>query len=68
MLRNEAGYKYLLTVVDGQAPNGGGVDKFRIKIWNDNTGEIVFDNQMGDSDDADPTTPVGDGKSISFPK
>ncbi|HEY3042278.1 MAG TPA: HYR domain-containing protein [Pyrinomonadaceae bacterium] len=67
-VNNEAGYKYLLTVVDGQAPNGGGVDKFRIKIWNDNTGEIVFDNQMGDSDDADPTTPVGDGKSISFPK
>jgi photosystem II stability/assembly factor-like uncharacterized protein len=67
-VNNEAGYKYLLTVIDGQAPKGGGVDKFRIKIWNDKTGEVVFDNQLGDDDDADPTTPVGDGKSISFPK
>jgi hypothetical protein len=67
-VNNETGYKYLLTVIDGQAPKGGGVDKFRIKIWNDKTGEVVFDNQLGDDDDADPTTPVGDGKTISFPK
>jgi photosystem II stability/assembly factor-like uncharacterized protein len=67
-VNNEAGYKYILTVIDGQAPKGGGVDKFRIKIWNDKTGEVVFDNQMGESDNADPTTPVGDGHSISFPK
>jgi len=67
-LNNETGYKYLLTVIDGQAPKGGGVDKFRLKIWNDKTGEVVFDNQLGDDDDADPTTPVGDGKSINFPR
>jgi|GEM_PF-903916 len=63
----EAGYSYLLTVVDGQAVKGGG-DKFRIKIWKVSTGEVVFDTQMGDDDDAAPTTSVGDGKSISFPK
>lgn len=67
-VNNEAGYKYLLTVVDGQAPKGGGVDKFRLKIWKDKTGEVVFDNQTGDPDDADPTTPIADSKSISFPK
>jgi photosystem II stability/assembly factor-like uncharacterized protein len=67
-LNNETGCKYLLTVIDGQAPKGGGVDKFRLKIWNDKTGEVVFDNQVGDDDDADPTTPVGDGKSINFPR
>jgi len=38
----------------------------RIKIWNDKTGEVIFDNQMGDDDDADPTTPVGDGNSMTF--
>jgi photosystem II stability/assembly factor-like uncharacterized protein len=67
-INGAAGYRYLLTVVDGQAAGGGGVDKFRIKIWNDKTGEVVYDNQKGDADDAEPTTPVGDGKSISFPK
>ncbi len=68
MVNNQPGYKYLLTVIDGQAPKGGGVDRFRIKIWNDKTGEVVFDNQKGAGDDADPTTPIGDGNSISYPR
>jgi photosystem II stability/assembly factor-like uncharacterized protein len=67
-VNHEAGYSYTLTVIDGQANNGGGVDRFRLKIRNDKTGEIVFDNQTGDDDNADPTSPVGDGKSINLPK
>ena len=27
------GYGFLLTAVDGQVNGGGGMDKFRIKIW-----------------------------------
>ncbi len=27
------GYGFMLTAIDGQQPGGGGVDKFRIKIW-----------------------------------
>ncbi len=67
-VNNESGYQYLLTVIDGQAPKGGGVDKFRIKIWNKLTGEVVFDTQKGEPDDAAPNTPVGDGNSISYPR
>lgn len=67
-VNNQPGYKYLLTVLDGQAPNGGGVDKFRLKIWNDKTGEVFFDNQTGASDDADPTTAVADVNSIKLPR
>jgi len=67
-INNVGGYHYLLTVIDGQAENGGGTDKFRLKIWNDKTGEVVFDSQSGDKDGAEPTTPVGDGTSINFPK
>jgi hypothetical protein len=55
-----AGYKFLLTVIDGQRPGGGGVDKFRIKIW-DASGAIVYDNQLGASDTADPVTRLGGG-------
>lgn len=58
----------LLTVIDGQATNGGGVDRFRIKIWNKVTGQVVFDTQMGESEAADPTTPIGDGGSIVIQK
>lgn len=47
---------------------GGGVDKFRIKIWNKTTGVIVYDTQMGQSDEADPTTEVGTVSSIVIKK
>jgi len=67
-VNNEAGFKYILTVVDGQAPQGGGVDKFRLKIWNEKTGAVIFDNQSGAADDAEPTAEIGSGDSISFPK
>src|SRR5262249_31476418 len=42
---NGAGtYKFLLTATDGQRNGGGGVDKFRIKIWDPVTGVVVYDN------------------------
>ncbi|HJZ91567.1 MAG TPA: PKD domain-containing protein, partial [Gemmataceae bacterium] len=54
-------YKFLLTATDGQRPGGGGVDKFRIKIWNAATGVVVYDNQMGASDTSDPATALAGG-------
>jgi hypothetical protein len=48
---NGAGdYGFLLTVTDGQVNGGGGVDKFRIKIWNKSTSLIVYDNGSGTDD------------------
>jgi hypothetical protein len=42
---------------------GGGIDKFRIKIWNRATGEIIYDNVRGVSDDVAFANPqaLGDG-------
>ena len=51
------GYAFLLTATDGQAPGGGGVDKFRIKIWHKETGTLVYDNVVGASDDIDAANP-----------
>ena len=33
-VNGDGGYAFILTVIDGQATGGGGVDKFRMKIWN----------------------------------
>ena len=57
---NGAGnYGFLLTATDGQINGGGGVDKFRIKIWDiDNGGAIVYDNVLGASDDIDTANPI----------
>ena len=45
-----AGYRFLLTAVDGQVSGGGGVDRFRIKIWHqdpDTQADVVdYDNQL----------------------
>ncbi len=63
-------YGFLLTAYDGQQAGGGGVDRFRIKIWNRATGAIVFDNVLDptatdDIDRAKPQ-PVGFGSAITI--
>jgi Tol biopolymer transport system component len=52
---NGAGsYGFLLTAVDGDLSGGSGIDKFRIKIWDNASGELIYDNKIGDADSADP--------------
>lgn len=58
-------YGFRLTATDGQLNGGGGVDKFRLKIWEKATGEIVYDNQMGAAEDADATDAI-EGAASSF--
>jgi hypothetical protein len=52
-----SGHAFLLTATDGQRAGGGGVDKFRIKIWKVSDGSIVYDNRLGASDDLDAADP-----------
>ncbi|HET6681463.1 MAG TPA: right-handed parallel beta-helix repeat-containing protein [Gemmatimonadaceae bacterium] len=53
-------YRFILTATDGEINGGGGIDRFRIRIW-DSTNAIIYDNQAGDSDTADPVTAIGGG-------
>jgi hypothetical protein len=58
-INGEGSYGFILSVIDGKLSNANGnKDLFRIKIWNNATGDLVVDTQMGDPDFADPTTPV----------
>jgi PKD repeat protein len=44
-INGEGNYGFIVTVVDSQISGGGGVDTFRIKIWDKNNGDlIVFDS------------------------
>lgn len=62
---NGAGsYGFLLTATDGQITGGGGVDKFRIKIWDKVTGAVVYDNMMGATETDDPATVLGAGSIV----
>jgi len=64
-----AGYGFLLTATDGQLQGGGGVDKFRIKIWQVG-GAVVYDNVVGSSDDIDAANPqaIGGGSIVIHSK
>jgi hypothetical protein len=63
---NGAGnYGFMLSAIDGQINGGGGMDKFRIKIWDKNNGDaVVYDNQIGAADNADPVTGLGGGSIV----
>jgi YVTN family beta-propeller protein len=62
-------YGFLLTATDGQVNGGGGVDKFRIKIWDKATNdEVVYDNQLGDPDDGDATDVIEGGSIVIHKK
>ena len=62
---NGAGnYGFILTAIDGQINGGGGLVKFRMKIWDKNNGDtIVYDNQTGADDDGNSTA-LGGGSII----
>ena len=66
---NGAGrYGFLLTGIDGQVSGGGGVDKFRIKIWDFVTNAVVYDNQPGALDDSPNATTLGGGSIVIHTK
>jgi hypothetical protein len=62
-----AGYGFELTAWDGQV-NGSGVDRFRIKIWQGNPGNVIYDNERGNPDGADPVTALGGGSIVIHKK
>jgi hypothetical protein len=64
---NGAGdYAFLLTATDGQVNGGGGIDRFRIKVWDRVTGAVVYDNVTGGGDDLETANPqaIGGGSIV----
>jgi hypothetical protein len=52
-------YGFLLSAIDSGA--GGGPDRLRVKVWRKIDGQIVYDNQGGVADEAEPSTLIGGG-------
>jgi hypothetical protein len=57
-------YGFLLTAIDGQESGGGGIDQFRLKIWDQGTGSTIYDNQPGVADDAANATQLSGGSIV----
>ncbi|MEO7295520.1 MAG: ExeM/NucH family extracellular endonuclease, partial [Candidatus Limnocylindria bacterium] len=54
-VNGESGYGFLVAVTDGP-------DRLRMKIWDEETDEVVFDNQPGDADDATGSHAIRSGQ------
>jgi probable HAF family extracellular repeat protein len=51
-------YGFLITAIDDAT------DQFRIKIWDKASGDVVYDNRMGELEDSDAATPLGGGSIV----
>jgi hypothetical protein len=63
-LNDDASYNFMLTAIDGQLMNPIGPDRIHMRIWNKNTGAVVYDNQLNPDPSELTSTPVGDGSNI----
>ena len=61
IINGECNYGFMLSAIDGDLQDGDGVDKFRIKIWNKDTDKLVYDNNLGNDEEAPPTTALTQG-------
>jgi len=57
-------FDFLLTAIDGQQNGGGGIDRFRIKIWDRSTGQIIYDNQPGADNSSNASTVITKGSIV----
>lgn len=61
-INGSGNYGFLVSVIDEALTPYTSVDLFRIKIWDkDYADAVVYDTQMGDDEDADPTTAIVGG-------
>jgi hypothetical protein len=66
-INGEGEYRFMISAWDGDLQGGDGIDKFRIRIWvEDAYGNeiVVYDNQIGDWPEADPSTELGGGSIV----
>ncbi len=59
-----SGYGFSVSARDGALPGGQGADALRIKIWSLESGDMVYDNQRGESDNSNAVTVLGGGSIV----
>jgi hypothetical protein len=58
-------YGFMISAIDGDLFVNGGDDRLRMKIWDlVNEELVVYDNQTGDEEDADPVSGIGGGSIV----
>lgn len=64
-IKDNGHYGFMLSAIDEKLTPSTDVDMFRIRIWDKDNGDaVVYDNNIGNDDDTDPTTALGGGTII----
>ena len=65
-INGEGSYKFMLTAIDADLNDNDTftVDRFRIKIWDNESGVVLYDNKAGTSDDAYDGTEISGGNIV----
>ncbi len=63
-VNGEGAYQFLLAMTDAGVNGRGAADHIRLKIWDGQTGTVVYDSQPGAPEDASPYTPLHGGNII----
>jgi hypothetical protein len=61
-VNGQTGYRFMLSVVDGDRTAPKGPDRLRLEVRRTGDGSVVYDNQMGAVDDTDASTTVTGGQ------
>lgn len=57
-------YQFMISAEDGDLKRSKSQDKFRIKIWDEISGETVYDNEMNSGLDSEPATEILEGSIV----
>ncbi|WP_340820581.1 PKD domain-containing protein [Methanolobus sp. WCC4] len=60
-INDEGNYGFMISAVDAELTPSIDIDLFRMKIWDIDDGEIIYDNMLGADETADPTTAIQGG-------
>ena len=63
-INGNGGYGFIMSGVDANLNLHTTIDLFRITIWKEPTGDILYDNQMGAPEEAGPTAAVKGGSIV----
>lgn len=62
-INGEGNIGFMLSAVDGDLKGEGHPDTFRIKLWDkDQANLLIYDNNIGEEEGAEPTTVLGGGQ------